>query len=558
MRYFIRSFTIKDFVFIGIMAVCYFMLILQSYPISSDDFIYHFSQRTLEGYEQWTYPISTFKELILSNVEGYLYGNGRFLVHCFVQFCLNNYTFFYMGSTLMFAMLLMSLTYLVRLFNTPRSGDIIYVVSALFCFVPLMSTLCYGTVAMTINYMWSAAIYTFFISVYLHIKEYKIEYSLPKNILLLMFGLICGSWQESFGIGIAGALCIYHLITIKKTKSSLLYLLIGFGLGSAILVFAPSNFIRASASNGDFELFDFIYRSIQIIKYNLFSIFWILIGLISVIVDFFKTRKITFILDNWLYFASGLIAFLFTLFTIAKGVYQGEWQMTILSIWSAILLLRFVKYYFRNKYYVCYHVILYLVIVILLGLYSYIYYYRSVMQKEMSNFTTEFLHNKPDTIYDGKLHQTITCEIPSHKFVFEKICPMYLHWLDLKTYNRMARFYTEAQETWGSAIFPEPIDSIVARCIEDRVVYHTPMNYTVIRMPKGEEVDNLRLNTYTTSKYPFDKFKDMLRGRKEKMIETSLISLPIGENNDYTYYIMYIDWWRFHNRKISHIELVEK
>ena len=77
-------------------------------------------------------------------------------------------------------------------------------------------------------------------------------------------------------------------------------------------------------------------------------------------------------------------------------------------------------------------------------------------------------------------------------------------------------------------------------------------------MPKGEEVDNLRLNTYTTSKYPFDKFKDMLRGRKEKMIETSLISLPIGENNDYTYYIMYIDWWRFHNRKISHIELVEK
>lgn len=558
MRHFFRLFNKTDFLSIGLLSVLYLLLLLQSYPISSDDFIYHFSQRTIEGYEQWTYPISTLKELILSNIEGYLYGNGRFLVHCFVQYCLNHYTCFYVGSTLMFTLLLMSLTYLVRLYNISRKGDVIYIVVALFCFVPLMATLFYGTVAMTINYMWSAAVYTFFISVYLHIKEHNIEYTTLKNILLLLFGLVCGSWQESFGIGIAGALCVYHLITIKNTKGSLLYLLIGFGIGSAILVFAPSNFIRASAGNNSFDIHDFIYRLIQIVKYNLFSVLWIVIGTISVFVDLYKTRKIKFIIGNWLYFASASIAIAFTMFTIAKGVYQGEWQMTMLSVWSIILLIRFLKFYcdttldIIDKYFVP------IMIVLLLVGYGYLYYYRSIMQRAMDQFTTEFVQNKPDTIYDGNIHRTITCEIPNHEFVFKKVCPMYINWLDLKTYNRMARFYSEAEETWGSIILPESIDSISARCIEDRVVYSTPLNYAVVRISKGWDVRNMQLNTHTISKYPIDRVKDILRGRNDRIIETSLSSLLTVDNHDYSYYIMYLDWWRFHNRKISNIELVEK
>lgn len=558
MRHFFNSFSKIDYLVIGLLSVLYLFLLLQACPISHDDFIYRFSQRSIEGYEQWTYPISSFKELILSNIEGYLYGNGRFLVHCFVQYCLNHYTCFYVGSTLMFALLLMSLTYLVRLYNTFKKGDILYNVFALFCFVPLMATLFYGTVAMTINYMWSAAIYTFFISVYLHTKEHNVEHVAWKNILLLIFGLICGSWQESFCIGIAGILCIYHLIKIKNTRGSLLYLLIGFGIGAAILVFAPGNFIRVSAGNDAFNIQGFIYQLKQIVKYNLFSILWIIIGILSIVIDLCKTRKIIFVLTNWLFFGSGIIAFSFTLFTIVKGCYQGKWQMTMLSIWSVVLLVSFVKFYFDKTLEKIGKLFLPMMCLLLLGGYWYIYYYRSIVQKEITQFTTEFVLNRPDTIYDGHLHYTVSRIIPNHEFLFEKICPMYIIWLDLNIYNRMARFYSEGEEIWGTVVLPEPIDSIVARCTKDKVVYVTPLNYAVVPIINQSPTEDLYLKIYTNSKYPMDKLKDKLYGRKTRELEIPLSGLRSIKHGDYIYFVSYIDWWRFHNREITNIVLEER
>lgn len=552
MRHFFKSLTYSDYICFIVCGVAYLLLLLQSYFVSCDDFALKFHQ----GSEL---PINSIADLISSNIYHYSHANGRFLVHCCVQYCLNHYVCFHLGSTLMFTLLLMSLTYLVRFSSDSKNGEITYILVALFAFVPLMATLFYGTVAMTINYMWSAAVYTFFISIYLHIKEHNVEYKVWQNIILLIFGIICGSWQESFGIGIAAALCIYHLFTIKNTRGSLLFILIGFGIGSAILVFAPSNFSRASAGDSVFELQAFIYRLIQIIvKNNVFSVFWIILGLLSIALDLYKTHKIKFVSANWLYFTSGTIAFAFTLFTIAMDVYQGEWQMTILSVWSVIILIRFINYYFEKLLNTTSKYLIPILILLLVGFYSYLYYYRSIMKKEMNRFTIEFVQNKPDTIYDGNLHKTFTCDIPNHEFVFEKICPMYLNWFDLETLNRMALFYTNAQEMWGSEILPEPIDSIASRCTENNIIYHTPLNYMVVRTPKDSATDNLTLNIYVTSKYPIDKMKDMLNGRNEKIIGHSLSNLLSINKDEYTYYVMYLDWWRFHNRQITFFELVEK
>jgi hypothetical protein len=279
---------------------------LQSYPISNDDFTYIFHQST-------DLPISSLGELIDSNIWGYLNVNGRFLVHCFVQGCLNNYVLFYAGSTILFFVLMLSLTYLIRKSTNKIHGDFVYIIAGITCFVPLMATLLYGTVAMTINYMWSAAIYVFFLSVYFHVKDDRVGYTWWQNIILLLFGLICGSWQESFCIGIAGALCIYHLIHIRKLTKSLFCLLIGFGLGAAILVFAPGNFARlATEGSESIWMLQFIYDFIQVMKHTGFIHAWWLIGLVSMIIDVIKTRKMLFVVDNWLWFFSAVIAFAYT------------------------------------------------------------------------------------------------------------------------------------------------------------------------------------------------------------------------------------------------------
>lgn len=554
MRHFVRSYNWKDYTFVLVCVVVYFLLMLQSYHISGDDLVFRFHQQKMEF-------MTSFNEVLESNVWNYFNSNGRFLAHVFIQYFLSigSITAFYLSSSVMFGILLLAMLYLIRRNSTCIHGDACYMLVALSCLMPLMATLCYGTVAMTVNYMWSAAIYTLFLCVYSHIRYDRIEYSWWQNIILVLFAMICGSWQESFCIGIAGTLCIYHLITIRKTRGSLLYMLLGFGIGAAILVFAPSNFDRVAGGDvAAINLSSFVYQLIQIIKYNLFTILWIVIGVISIVIDLIKERKIRFVAENWLYFGSGSIAFIFTLFTIYKDVYQGQWQLTILSIWDVILLIRFIQYYcgeYMNK---IAKFAVPILIVFLLSLYSYSYYHRNTMKVTMADFTESFLHNRPDTIYDGDIHNTIMNKVPNHTFLFEKICPIYIAWYDLEIFNRMARFHTNGENSWGTCILPEPIDSITQQCAVDGVAYLNPIGYSVVRYHQDSIPMDKTMQIYSVSKYPIDKLKDKLRHRHEKMMEYELGNMTRVSDGEYWYYIRYIDWWAYHNRRVTRITIANE
>lgn len=559
MRHFLKSFIRRDYTFALLCVVCYFALMLQSYPISGDDLIFRFSFKSYEGYAPWTYPLNNINDILESNEVAYFHNNGRFLVHVCIQYFLTigGYLAFYICSSVLFGIFILSMIHLVRRDSKKMLGDGYYILLALVSFVPLMATLCYGTVAMTVNYMWSAAIYSLFLCVYFHIKNDEICYNWWQNIIIFLFALICGSWQESFCIGIAGVLCIYHLIHIKTTRHSLLYLLIGFAIGAAILIFAPSNFARASGGES-LAFSQFIYNITQIVKYNIFIIVWILIGVVSVVIDLIREHKIRFIIDNWLYFGSGLIALLFSIFTIYKNVYQGEWQLTILSIWDSLLLVRFIQYYCGNFMNKIAKYMVPIVMLVFLSLYSYTYYNRNTMKKTMDVFTEDFLHNKPDTIYDGTIHDAVMNKIPNHKLLFEKICPIYIDWYDLQIFNRMSRFYTSGSETWGSCILPEPVDSIAMRCTRDGDVVLTSLGYAVTRFDRDSLIDGYDLHIYYESKYPIGKFKDFLRRRNERMLKYNLNELQSVSDEQYTYYIKYIDWWAYHDKIVTRIKVTNE
>lgn len=552
MRHFFKSFSLKDYLAFGIIAICNLVLLLQSYPISNDDFTYIFHQRT-------DLPITSFSELIDSNIWGYYNINGRFLVHCFVQGCLNNYIVFYSCSTLLFFVLMLSLTYLIRKSTNKIHGDIIYIITAITCFIPLMATLLYGTVAMTINYMWSAAIYTLFLSIYMHVKEDNVRYAWWQNILLVIFGLICGSWQESFCIGIAGALCIYHLINIRKLTPSLFCLLIGFGLGAAALVFAPGNFIRLSNEGSEWiGLSPFVYDFIQVLKHTGFIHAWWIIGVISVIVDIVKYRKIKFITDHWFWFLSASIAFAFSIYTISTGSYQGKWQFTILGIWAVILSLRFIEHYLYETLDKTYKYILPLLGCLVIGWYGFIIGNRSIVHREMDAFTHYFLTEKPDTIYDGSLQYLANNKVPNHEFVYEQICPMYIDFYNIEVLKNMAEFYTLGQESWGECILPEPIHKIAEQCHENGVAYLNSLGYVVVRYSKDEIPIDKALRIHHKSKYPIAKLKDMLKNRRGKLFECDLLDLYSLSDNEFTYYIKRIDWWHFHDRCITEVSVVDE
>ena len=549
MRHFFRVFDLKDYLVFFLVTIGYLLLLLQSFPISNDDLTYIFHQST-------DLPINSFSELIDSNIWGYLNVNGRFLVHCFVQACLNNYILFYIFSTFFFFLFLLSITYLIRRTSNRINGDIVYALIGILLFIPLLATLMYGTVAMTINYMWSAAIYLFFICVYVHIKNDNINYNYLRLFILFIFGLFCGSWQESFCIGIAGALCIYHIINIKHLTKSLFIILLGFGIGTATLVFAPGNFVRLAKEGSEWIGWGhFFYDYIQVLKHTGFIHIWWFIGLLSILIDFMKKRKFKFIIENWLFFLSAIIAFVFTTYTITTGSYQGKWQLTILGVWAVVLSVHFMQYYlydYINKY-SKYIIILFTLLTI--GWYSLIYISRIEVKNEYDIFVEEFLLDKPDTIYDGKLQYIINNKIPNNEFLFEQVCPMYVNFYNIKVLNNLSFFYTKGEDKWGTYILPEPVEQIASYCNEDGVAYLTPLGYIVVRYKKDNDVNNKIMTVHCESKYLLDKLKDKLRNRNEYLMKNNINELISVSDDEYTYYIKYLNWWHYHSKNVVRVSI---
>lgn len=551
-----RNFSKFDIIIILLSVVVFSLLLAQNYPIESDDLIYRFDQRSINGAEQWTTPITSWGQLLESNVEGYKYGNGRYVVHCIIQLILSfgGYWILYVFSPILSIVFILCIFYLLRRSLPLVKWDGFYFLALLYTLIPLAATTLYGPVVMMINYAWTMAIYTAFAATYFYISDTNDQYRpLYQNCLLFLWGVLCGSWQESYCIGIAGAIAIYHLIHIRQFRGSLAWLVIGFGLGAAILVFAPGNFARIENEDGGFVgVYPFISQTIQLFKHHLFVWLWIAIGVASIIVDYTKSKKMIFVIDNWLWFGCSAIVLAFTLYTLSKGMMQGMWQLMMLGLTDSILLVRFLSQYCsqwmnsKSKYLVC------MTSLYLLGLLSIVFYYRSVVKYEKDVFDAEFVAEKPDIIYDGRLQYVITEVVPSHPFLFEKICPIEWNFYSLQTMQRLARYYTNAQETWGTDIFPEPIENIVSHCTEENrignYVYQTPLGYLVIACPKGIKY---YLNVHTSSKYPIDILKDKLKKRDVRDINYLLSEQKcVYEDTENAYYIRYVDWWTYNSKRI--------
>lgn len=550
MRHFMKSFSRKDLYVILICFFSYLLLAKQSLPLSNDDFAYRFHQSTGK-------MISSFAELIQSNIFGFTHVNGRFLAHVFIQSILgwDLFGFYHIASAGAFVLLLSSILYLVRRTKN-NSGDFVFVLFFFLLFYPLMASTCYGTVCLTVNYLWTAAIYTFFLSMYFHIKDDDTYYSVWKNILLFIFGLVCGSWQESFGIGIGGAICLYHIAHLRTTKKSVFYLIIGFGLGLMVLLFAPGNFARVGIENeGYIGLSNLVYQIVQLCKHNLFVDIWIILGVISIVMDFFKKNRFAFIKNNWLFFLASTITLLLTIYTLAFGMMQGVWQLTLLAVVDVVLTMRFFQSYFSAIFE---SEVIYVLVVVSMSVFmGAIYGYRSVLRTEKQSFVNEFYSHKSDTVYDGRLQYAIMNEIPSSsEFMYERICDMYCSFYNESTLSLMSLYHTDGQEVFGTILLPEPKELIIAQCTErNRIaenVYLTPLQYYVVKVSKEEADDKSSLVLELEKKSKLYRLLDRLRN-KEYIEQFPLCEMKIIEDQDYIYAIKTLDWWQYHKKSVVNV-----
>lgn len=116
--------------------------------------------------------------------------------------------------------------------------------------VAMMLLLCMPTVmgpSCQIGYIWMAILSLLFILLFLNPPHC----SIISATLLFVFGILAGNGQETYNIGIGGALIAYFIYHKAKIKASQWILTISFGIGALLLCLCPAALHRAQTSTHD-------------------------------------------------------------------------------------------------------------------------------------------------------------------------------------------------------------------------------------------------------------------------------------------------------------------
>lgn len=532
--------------------VGYFILVSQYYPISGDDFRYRFHYQNQS-------ELNSFSDIVDSNIYQYEHHTGRFLAHCIIQYFMSFGGFipFYILSSFMWGLLLFSLIWLVRYKSHRIKGDLMYILFAILLIVPMTGTLLWGTVAMTVNYMYSAAIYFSFLVVYLYIRDKKPILTYWLNSLLFIFGLICGSWQESFAIGIAGTLFLYHIYTINQTKGSALVLLIGFGIGTALLIFAPGNFERAYEATGNTILTGslLLWQLKHVFFSDFFVLSWMYILAFSIVFDKIKYKKARFALENKLWFAIGATATIVSIVMATLDLYQGPWQSTIQAFIGVILLSRMIAFYYeKSRYKKILSIAPYFLGALLVFLYVPTVINRTYVKTATNNWERQIIDETSNHYYDGELRSTINSIYEKHPILFSLICPIYHCGNYDYLLPKMNKYFALGRSIEGSYFLPEPPHRIVETCsLENQIgenIYKAEKPYLVIvSNDKHEQPQKLMVLTYPTTLIKRWGYKLRKKDGLTRIFSTE--NMHYVECVDKRYYIQYLDFENFHNRSIK-------
>lgn len=237
--------------FYALTALAYYLLVRQ-YIRGIDDYGYPFMINET-GYRA---PITSWADAIRSQCAAYFIDNGRFLIHVVVHrlTSLTSIVPYCLLSTAMFLLLVEGIGRLARPGGTLTSVERLI---ALFLTVALNThpgdTL-FSNVAFTLNYMWVGTAIVWFLLLYRRMERRGGPCGLWRGIGLFTAGLVCGSLQESYSLGIAGWLFLVFVRRGRTTSVAIRVLGAGFLLGTAVLVAAPANFSRMENMNDGFVI----------------------------------------------------------------------------------------------------------------------------------------------------------------------------------------------------------------------------------------------------------------------------------------------------------------
>lgn len=286
-------------------------------------------------------PVTSFMDAVKSQAACYMKYNGRFVVHTITQwFCgTKTETFFVVINSLVWAILFLSFSMLAFGRDKLSLSNAVIAFGVLWLLMPNALRMFTGAVSSAVNYMWSGAANMVVLLLFnwlCHNKDKSI--SLITTILVVLFSLLTGSMQESYSIGISAGLIVYALIHYRKMPKTAFVLIAAYLIGTALCAFAPANFVR-SDQLGHIVRWHVIADLLKIPVFSLTLILMVVTSFIrpAIVADIIKSNIVIVV--------SIVVNLLFAVFV----AYTMAWQLTCISLFSAILLLQLYHLLISNK-----------------------------------------------------------------------------------------------------------------------------------------------------------------------------------------------------------------
>lgn len=477
-----------DYVFFVLVFICFYFLNRFS-VLTGDDFWYCFSGVDADG--NWLF-VNNFYEAIKSQCDAYMIHNGRIIVHSLTSyFCgVLGIKIFTIFNSLAFLFLFIGILRLSRKYIGHQKWDKYLIVYMLFFFMPYPGQIFFGSIAMSINYLWTSCAIIYYIIFYEKVKRHEVEYNIVGNIILFIGSLLVGSLQESFTIGLSGALFLYYCFHLKEFRGTVACMVTAFWIGTAIVVLAPGNFVRLEEVNNVSSV-PLLMSSLSNLARLFVDTKLLIIWLVLCCVLFLKTnlRSCEFYKENFI-----LIWSIILNASVVLISYSGERQLTCIELFSLILIVKFLFYAFESNLNKRGYIYCILISLICLLVYFPIYNYR----KQAFNAYNELTNS--DVVNNAIINRSYIDAYRRSKS--NMLFSRYTYLIDFEdwVFRGFSLLKSDGKDVnYVTAIIPDKQENIVEQFCkgkdENGIYYDSDFKYYLFRKPINELLNQVEIST---------------------------------------------------------------
>lgn len=276
-------------------------------------------------------PVTSWADALRSQAACYLLYNGRFVIHTIAQWLCGTRSELFIAccNTLMWMVLFACFVTLSFCRERWRPRHVVVAFAVLWLLMPMAMREFTSSVACSLDYLWTGAANLLLLLAYERCGGTSRHCRWWQLAAMVVLAMVVGSMQESYSMGVAAGL-IAHAVTHRRELSpARRALVLGYLLGVAVCLLSPANYSRA-------HQLGYAVRWQVLVDVAKVPVFTLTLAAMAVAL-LWRPRAVAEVMRRSLVLVVAIVVNLAFCIFVA---YTASWQLTSVSLFTAVLLLR--------------------------------------------------------------------------------------------------------------------------------------------------------------------------------------------------------------------------